>query len=150
MKQTANNLKNWERDMLDQINQEIKNAMKAKEAGKLQALRYLKSMLMENSTSKSPRPEIDVVISHVKKLKDSLTNYPNDSEQFQKISTEITFVEIYLPKQLSDEDVVKLIKDIVGQLDSPNMGGVMKLLSPQIKGKFDGKKATELVKQELS
>lgn len=136
--------------MLEQINQEIKNSMKAKESDKLAALRYLKSMLMENSTSKSPKPEMDVVISHVKKLKDSLENYPTDSEQFQKITQEITFVEVYLPKQLSEEEVVDLINGIIEKLESPNMGGVMKELSPQIKGKFDGKKASDLVRKQLA
>ncbi|MCB9059923.1 MAG: GatB/YqeY domain-containing protein [Halobacteriovoraceae bacterium] len=136
--------------MLEQINQEIKNAMKAKASDKLSALRYLKSMLMENSTSKSPRPEMDVIISHVKKLKDSLENYPKESDQYQKLVQEIMYVEVYLPQQLSEQEVVKFITDIITKLDNPNMGGVMKELSPLIKGKFDGKKATELVLKELA
>ena len=135
--------------MLEQINNDIKNAMKSKEKEKLAALRYLKSMLMENQTSKSPRPEMDVVISHHKKLKDSLGVYPSGHPAIEQITAEIAIVEAYMPQPLSEADVVKHIEEIKGKLDAPQMGAIMKELSPQIKGRFDGKLASELVKKAL-
>lgn len=131
--------------MFDKINADIKEAMKAREKERLDALRYLKAMLMENKVSKSPKPELDVIISHVKKLEDSIGVYPEGSPQQEKIRLEITFLKPYMPEALDEEGVKTLISEIISGLDNPNMGMVMKELSPQIKGKFDGKKASQMV-----
>lgn len=135
--------------MLDKINADIKEAMKAKDKEKLQCLRYVKSMLTENATSKKPVPEMEVVIKHHKKLKDALDMYPDGHAMKEQAEKEIVIVEEYLPKQMTDEEVGNLIDQIISNLESPNMGGVMKELSPQIKGKFDGKKASQLVMTKL-
>lgn len=135
--------------MLDQINADIKDAMKAKDKVKLQALRYIKSMLTENATSKKPVAEMEVVIKHHKKLKDAIDMYPDGHEMKLQAQDEIKVVEEYLPKQMTEDEVYNLIDQIIAGLDSPNMGGVMKELSPQIKGKFDGKKASQLVMAKL-
>lgn len=132
------------------MNQKIKEAMKEKNKPKLEALRYLKAMLLENKTAKKPKEEMDVIIAHHKKLRDSISMYPEGSEQASKIIQEASFIEEFLPQQLSEEEVIQLIKEISSSLDKPNMGGIMKELSPKIKGKFDGKKASELVKSSLN
>ena len=62
--------------MFELITDDIKKAMLAREKERLDALRYFKSMLIENKTSKTPIGEMDVLIKHVKKLKDSLENFP--------------------------------------------------------------------------
>ena len=107
-----------------------------------------KSLLLENKTSKSPKPELDVVVAHQKKLKDSMEAYPTESEQRQKISEEIEFLKPYLPTPMTEEDVRKIISDILSKMEKPHIGMIMKELSPQIKGKFDGKAANKIV-QEL-
>ena len=77
--------------MFEQISEDIKQAMKAKEKEKLDALRMLKSKLIENKTSGKPIAEVDVAISYSKKLKDSLELYPKESEQGAKIIREIEY-----------------------------------------------------------
>ncbi|MDC0253745.1 GatB/YqeY domain-containing protein [Bacteriovoracales bacterium] len=134
--------------MFDQVTSDIKVAMKAKEKEKLNALRYLKSLLLENKTSKNPKPELDVAVAHQKKLKDSMQAYPTESEQRQKISDEIEFLKPYLPTPMTEEDVRKIISEILSKMEKPHIGMIMKELSPQIKGKFDGKAANKIV-QEL-
>ena len=138
-----------ESTLAEKLNSDIKDAMKAKEKDKLQALRYMKSMLMENSTSKKPVPELDVIVKHHKKLKESLENYPADHPMAIQTTAELEFVATYLPQPLSEEEVQKIINDIKGKLDAPNMGAIMKELQPQIKGRFDGKKASQMVKDSL-
>jgi uncharacterized protein YqeY len=135
--------------MIDVLNNDIKVAMKAKEKEKLQALRYMKSMLMENSTSKKPVAEMDVIVKHHKKLKESLENYPADHAMAIQTVAELKIVEAYLPQQLSKDEVVGIIKDIIANNEGANMGVVMKELQPQIKGRFDGKMASQLVKENL-
>lgn len=135
--------------MLDNINNLIKEAMKAKDKERLNALRYLKSMLMENSTSTAPIAEMDVVIKHYKKLNDSLEMYKDSPEKAQAIQNELKVIAEFMPKQLSEADVVNLINEIKASLDNPNMGAIMKELQPKIKGQFDGKLASKLVADSL-
>jgi uncharacterized protein YqeY len=136
--------------MLEQISNDIKVAMKEKNKAKLDALRYLKAMLIENKTAPKPRPELDVVVQQHKKLKDSLESYPAGHEMVAKIKTEIEFVSAYLPKAMEEAEVQALIDQIKSSMDNPHMGMIMKELTPQIKGRFDGKKASEMVKASLA
>lgn len=135
--------------MLDKINDDIKTAMKARKKEKLNALRMLKSAFIENNTSKKPRPDQDVAISHVKKLKDSLEAYPEGSDEVTNIKAEIQNLADYVPQAMSKSDVETLINEFIGSTEDANFGTVMKAISPKIKGRFDGKEATALVKSIL-
>ncbi|MDD4976237.1 MAG: GatB/YqeY domain-containing protein [Bacteriovorax sp.] len=137
--------------MFDQITEDIKKAMFAKDKERLDALRYYKSLLIENKTSKTaPIPEMDVLIKHVKKLKDSLESFPPENEIRKKTEREIMILSEYMPKQLSEDVVLGYIKEIIAKTPGVNAGLVMKELSPKIKGQFDSKVANELVKAALS
>jgi len=136
--------------MFEKITEDIKKAMFAKDKERLDALRYYKSMLIENKTSKTaPIPEMDVLIKHVKKLKDSLESFPPENEVRKKTEREIQILSEYMPKQLSQEVVIGYIQEIIAKTPGVNAGLVMKELSPKIKGQFDSKVANELVKAAL-
>ncbi len=136
--------------MMEKITEDIKKAMFAKDKDRLDALRYLKAMFIENKTSKAPQPEMDVLIKHVKKLRDSLENFPEGNELRIKTEKEIAALTEYLPKQLSEAEVKTFITEIIAKTPGINAGLVMKELSPKIKGQFDSKLANELVKAALS
>ena len=136
--------------MKESLSKEIIDAMKAKDKTRLNVLRYLKKLIIENETSKKPIDEQDVIISHAKKMKDSVSMYPEGSDARKELENEIIILNEYLPEQLTEEDGINIIKGIISKLDNPNMGGVMKELAPQIKGKFDGKQATQLVNKTLN
>lgn len=136
-------------DLKTEVSEQIKSAMKAKDKIRLNALRYLKKLFIENDTCGNPKPEMDIVISHAKKIKDSMALYPEGSPQRDEIAAEHAILEEFLPKQLSEQEVKDMIQKIVSGLEAPNMGAVMKDLSPQIKGRFDGKQATQLVQAAL-
>lgn len=135
--------------MLDKISGLIKEAMKAKQMERLKALRFIKSILMENKTSKNPINEQDVIIKYYKKLNDSLELYKNDQVRLDELKAELNVVAEFMPTQISQEDVINMINDIIKGLDAPNMGAIMKELSPKIKGQFDGKTASALVMAAL-
>jgi len=137
-------------ELIEQLTIDIKEAMKAKQKERLDVLRMLKAKLIENKTSAKPQSELDVAISHHKKLKDSLESFPEGNEIRLKTQNELQYLEPYLPKQVSENDVKAIIQTIVANLPAANFGAVMKELSPQIKGKFDGKRASDLVKEILS
>lgn len=131
------------------VSDEIKAAMKAKDKTRLNVLRYLKKLFIENDTSGRPKPAMDIVVSHAKKTRDSVSLYPEGSAQRDEIEKEIKVLEEFLPRPLTEDEVSEMIEQIKSAQDSPNMGSVMKELSPKIKGRFDGKRASQMVKEAV-
>lgn len=136
-------------DLKDSVSAGIIAAMKAKDKTRLNALRYVKKLFIENDTSGKTIPDLDIVIAYAKKVKDSAELYPEDSTQRIEILAEYKVLEEFLPKQLTVEEVQAFIDEIKASLESVNMGGIMKELQPKIKGKFDGKLASEMVKKSV-
>lgn len=133
----------------DQISKEIIAAMKAKDKIRLNALRYVKKLFIENDTAVKKQEELDIIISYAKKVKDSYDIYPENSQQRIDILAEVKVLEEFLPQQINEDEVKALIIEIKSKQDTPNMGSIMKELSPQIRGKFDGKLASKLVIETL-
>ena len=136
--------------LIDQLAEEIKQAMKDKDKEKLNALRYLKAMLMENKVAAKPVDETDVVVRLSKKIKETIESFPTGDGRRTQAQQELSYVESYLPKALTREEVLLLISNIQNKMSTPNLGAMMKELTPIIKGRFCGKEATELVKAALS
>lgn len=131
--------------LMDQVNNDIKEAMKAKQQEKLDALRMLKAEYIKNNTAAKPTDELSVTVSHNKRLQDSLEMYQAGTDAHSKILKEMEFIKAYLPQAMSEAEVVAMINDIKAK-GAKDMGAIMKELQPQIKGRFDGKRASELVK----
>jgi uncharacterized protein YqeY len=134
--------------LMEQVNNDIKEAMKAKQQERLDALRMLKAEFIKNNTAAKPTDELSVTVAHAKRLQDSLEMYQAGTEAFGKIVKELDVVKAYLPKALDEAEVVAMIADIKAR-GAKDMGAVMKELQPQIKGRFDGKRASDLVKANL-
>lgn len=135
--------------MMDQINNDIKEAMKAKQQERLDALRMLKAEYIKNNTAAKPTDELSVTVAHAKRLQDSLEMYQAGTDAHGKIVKELEVIKAYLPKAMEEAEVVALINDIKAK-GAKDMGSVMKELQPQIKGRFDGKRASELVKAAMA
>lgn len=135
--------------MMDQVNNDIKEAMKAKQQERLDALRMLKAEYIKNNTAAKPTDELSVTVAHAKRLSDSLEMYQAGSEAHNKILKELEVIKAYLPKAMEESEVVALINDIKAK-GAKDMGSIMKELQPQIKGRFDGKRASDLVKAAIS
>ncbi|MBF0315396.1 MAG: GatB/YqeY domain-containing protein [Oligoflexia bacterium] len=135
--------------LLEQVSQDIKEAMKNQEKERLSALRMLKSALIENKTAAAPRAEIEVVVSYSKKIRDSLESYPEADLMREKLTREIAYIKVYMPQEMSEQEVRILINEIMTTVGAKNAGMVMKELSPKIKGRFDGKRANALVQELL-
>ncbi len=134
--------------LMEQVNNDIKEAMKAKQQERLDALRMLKAEYIKNNTAPKPTDELTITIAHAKRLSDSLEMYEKGSAAFEKIQKEIEVIKAYLPKAMEESEVVALIQKIK-DAGAKDMGSIMKELQPQIKGKFDGKRASDLVKAAL-
>lgn len=136
-------------NLQERINNDMKEAMKAKDTVRLAAIRMLKAAFIQNNTAVKPTDDLSVAISHVKKLQDSLAMFPEGSQQRLETQAEIDALKIYLPQEMSEAEVKALI-DHIKAAGAKDMGAVMKELQPQIKGRFDGKKASDMVKAALA
>ncbi|MDO8999976.1 MAG: GatB/YqeY domain-containing protein [Bacteroidota bacterium] len=141
----------------EKINGEIKTAMLAKDAKKLEALRAIKSVILLLKTSPEGLTEDSVAKAlqkEVKKRKESADIYTSQSraDLAEVEMTQAAVIEEYLPKQMGEEEVkAELIKIIasVGATSAADMGKVMGAASKALAGKADNKLVSVLVKQLL-
>ncbi len=143
----------------EQINTQIKEAMKAKENAKRDALRLLSSAFKQIEVDErrelSDEDVIKIIQKQIKQRNDSITQYQTAGRDdlIEKELSEIAFYEPYLPKQLSDEELTTAIKAIITQVEATTMkdiGKVMGIASKELAGKVDGKRINECAKALLS
>ena len=140
----------------------IKDAMRAKDADRLRALRAIKSMILLEETSGSSADglsgdaEMKILMKAAKQRRDSLEVYvaQNRPDLAEKEQVELAIIEEFLPKQLSDTELTAKITEIiatVGASSPADMGKVMGVASKQLAGLADGKaisaKVSELLKK---
>ncbi|MDX9695621.1 MAG: GatB/YqeY domain-containing protein [Bacteroidales bacterium] len=144
-----------------QIDQDIKQAMLAREKEKLEALRGVKSAILLAKTEKggsdeiSAETEVKLLQKLVKQRKDSAAIYQqqNRKDLADKELFEVSIIEKYLPEQMSDEELTKVVKAAIDQTGAKTvaeMGKVMGIVSKQMAGKAEGKAIADKVKSLLS
>lgn len=144
--------------IFDRINADIITAMKAKDEAALSALRMLKSAIKykEVDLKREPKDEevIDVLSKQAKQRRESIEGFEkgNRADMAAKEKAELALIEKYLPAALSDAELAGLIEEAVkstGAAGPKDMGKVMGVLTPKIKGKADMGKVSGLVKAKL-
>jgi len=146
--------------LLERLNNDMKQAMKNKEKEKLSVIRMVKAA-MQNEAIKlgksqlSEDEELTVLSRELKQRKDSLQEFENAGriDLADKLKNEIKVLELYMPKQLSEEELLQVIRETiaeVGASSKADMGKVMGAIMPKVKGKADGSLVNKLVQQQLS
>ena len=134
------------------INQDVKNAMKAKDTKKRDALRLLtsafKQIEVDERKELSDEDIIKIIQTQVKRRNDAANQYKDAGRDdlMQIELDEIAYYEVYLPKQLSDEELEKEVKTIIEKTSASSMkdmGKVMGMASKELAGKADGKRISE-------
>tara|TARA_R100000152_G_C6629899_1_gene77817 strand:+ start:16 stop:468 length:453 start_codon:yes stop_codon:yes gene_type:complete len=144
-----------------QIDTDIKNAMKAKNKEELQALRSIKSMILLAESEKgaeenlSEDAEMKLLMKAAKQRRESADTYKSNGreELAQAELFELDVIERYLPKQMSEQELRSKLEDIIAKVgaSSPqDMGKVMGVATKELAGKADGKMISQLVKQILA
>ncbi len=142
----------------EQIGTDIKGALKAGAKEKVSTLRMLSAALKNRQIDKrAPLTEnevLEAVRSLIKQRRDSVEQFAKGGRQdlVDKETAEIAFLEVYLPQQLTREEVEKLVREAIvqsGAQSAKEMGKVMKTLIPMVGGRADGKLVSELVKSAL-
>ena len=143
----------------DKINDDMKAAMKAREAAKLGAIRLLTSALKQKEVDERIEITDDIVLATIEKMlkqrKDSIEQYTAGNrldlvavEQF-----EVSILQAYMPAQLSEAEVLEILKATiaeVGATSAKDMGKVIAALRPKVAGRADMGKLSGLVKAALA
>ncbi len=141
------------------IDQDIKEALKSKDSVRVNVLRMLKSEIkykeIDKGSELSDDEVISVLSSSIKKRKDSIQQFEkggrDDLASREKAELELVFK--YLPEQLTEEELSQIISQAIEELNAtgvPDLGKVMKVIMPKVKGRADGKRVNQMVSSQLS
>ncbi len=145
----------------EQLTEDMKQAMKAREAGKLRlsVIRMVRSAIknVEIDSKKELAEEgvLDIVSKEVKMRRDSMEEFKKANRQdlVDQLEQEIAILLPYLPQQLTEAEVRALVSESVvasGAITPKDMGKVMALLMPKVKGRADGKLVNNIVRELLN
>jgi uncharacterized protein len=142
----------------EKIDTDTKEALKSGAKDKLSTLRMLNAALKNKQIDKrrslTEEEVFETVRSLIKQRKDSIEQFAKGGRQdlVDKETAEVSVLEVYLPQQLSREELEVMVRDAVAQTSAQgarDMGKVMKALIPMVGGRADGKLISELVKNAL-
>ena len=134
--------------LLDTLNADMKQAMKDKNKEALSVIRMVKSTVMNEQISLghdlTADEELTVLSREVKQRQDSLAEFEKGGREdlAAGIRSELTILAKYLPAQLTEEEIVAIVAAAIEQTGATgpkDMGKVMGVVTPQVKGKADGK-----------
>jgi len=145
----------------NQINDDIKTAMRAKDKKTLEALRAVKSAILLAKTDKGSDGEMaedtgmKILQKLVKQRKDSADLYisQNRADLAEDEIFQLTVIEKYLPAQMGEDDIQKAVAEIIAETGADSMkdmGKVMGMASKKLAGKADNKLISNIVRQLLS
>lgn len=144
--------------LLDQINQDFKQAMKSKDSATLSTLRMLRSAVKNKQIEQGELSDKDMqslVKKELKKLRDSLESYQSAGrkEMMEKIRKEMQVLEEYLPAQLEEGKLKEIVQEAVasvGAKTKQDMGKAMGAAMKAVKGRADGSRVRKIVESLLA
>ncbi|MFL2688912.1 MAG: GatB/YqeY domain-containing protein [Candidatus Actinomarina sp.] len=145
--------------LADDLSSALKDAMKAKDKPKLDAIRQIQTEIAKKKAEKGEEVNDDLVLgvisSYVKKMIKAVEEYQSlgdrGQEMAEKIQFEIDFLSTYLPEQLSDEEVEKIVDEVLselGDVDISQMGRVIGAVMAKDNG-IDGSVVSKIVQTKL-
>ena len=142
----------------ERLETDIKAAMRSRNQQRLDALRYLKSAInrveIDTRATLDDAGVVEVVTRQVKDRRDSIRMFEqgNRADLVAKEAADLAVLEEYLPPQLDEAEIARLVEEVIGQVGAVNIrdkGKVMGRLMPQVRGKADGTLVNALVTQRL-
>ena len=146
--------------LADDLSMALKDAMRAKDKPKLDAIRQIQTEIAKKKAEKGEEVNDDLVLgvisSYVKKMIKAVEEYQSlgdrGQEMAEKIQFEIDFLRSYLPEQISEEEVEKIVDEVLtelGDVDISQMGRVIGAVMTKGDG-IDGSVVSKIVKNKLS
>jgi uncharacterized protein YqeY len=144
-------------NLKERISEDLKTSMKAQDKLRTSVLRMMLAEVKIADTSGKPKDQIDyteVVRGYCKKLKKTRDEYEKLKlpEKVVELEKEITIVEEYLPKQMTDDEIKKLVAETVdtNKFTAKEMSAAMKLIMSKYGSVVDGKKVQGYLKENLA
>lgn len=146
--------------MFEQISEDIKKAMLAKNHAELEALRGIKKELLEAKTAKGGTGEVtdEMAVKIIQKMKkqgeDAIEMFKTQNRQdlIDEYQNQIDIYKRYLPEMMSEEEIEKVVRAVaeqVGAKSMAEMGKVMGVVTKQLAGKAEGRTISAIVKRVL-
>src|SRR5215510_5641786 len=147
--------------LLERVDSDLKEAMRAKDARKLGVLRMLKSALKyaaiaksDAETELSDAEAVQVIRKQAKQRQDSIESFEKGgrTELADKEKEELAILNSYLPQAMSPDELAKAVRETIAQLGATSkaqMGAVMKALQGKVAGRADGKTLSAEVQKQL-
>lgn len=147
--------------LYDQVSNDIKEAMKARDKVRLETLRNIKKVFIEAKTAPGANDTLEdadalkILAKLAKQGKESAETFKqqNREDLAEDELAQVRVIEEYLPKPLSEEEIEAVVKEIIAQTGASSikeMGKVMGIASKQMAGKADGKIISSIVKKLLA
>lgn len=146
-------------DLVNQLKEDMITAMKEKDKDRLTVIRMVKAALDKERIDKKVEVNdellIDVVNKQIKMRNDSIEDFSkaNRTDLVDAVKKEIEVLMKYLPEQLELSEVEEIIDEAIKEVEATSMkdmGKVMQEVSPKVKGRFDMKQVSEIIKSRLS
>lgn len=147
--------------LMERIAEDMKTAMKSGDKLRLETLRTLRAVLMEKEIEfrgsgkrMTPEDEVATLASAAKKRRESIEQFKAGGRMdlVEQEIAELGIIQEYMPKQLSEDEVRRVIQEVVAEVgasSAKDFGKVMPQVMKRLKGKADGKLIQDLVKQRL-
>ena len=145
--------------MKEELLQDLKEAMKNKETLRKDTITMLRAAILQVEKDSQKTLNDDeicaIVAKEVKKRKESVKEYEDAGREdiAENLKKEIEILSKYLPEQLTEEEIRKMVEDAgkeSGAASPRDMGKVMSILRPKTAGKADGKLVSDIVKERLA
>ena len=143
----------------DKLMDDLKSAMKDKDTIRKNAVQMVRASVLQvekdNKITLDDEGVIEVIAKEVKKRKDVLPEYEKSGRQdlIDELNREIEVLMVYLPQQMSEDEIEALVIDAIAQTEAKSMkdiGKVMAVIMPKTKGRADGKVINNFVRKHLS
>ena len=145
--------------ILNQLNEDMKTAMRAKDKDSLTTIRMIKSAIQNEEIRKGSElnqdEEIAIVSREKKQRLESLNEFEKAERDdlVEKLNRELEIVNKYLPEQLAEDEVRGIVNETISEVGAESMqdmGKVMSTIMPKVAGRADGGTINKLVREELS
>ena len=142
----------------ERIQDDLKCSMKSKDTVRKWVIKLIRAAIkqyeVDNRVELSEEGVVDIISKQLKQRNDSLVEFEkaNREDLIEEAKSEIQVLEAYLPQQLSETELEKIVVDViseVGATSMKDMGKIMTIIKPKTAGRADGRKINELVKKNL-
>ena len=139
----------------DQLMEDMKNAMRAKDSVRLGVIRFLRSEIKNVEIDHGDQDDegvLKIIARQVKSMKDANSEYEKGGREdlVEDNNTKISILEEYLPEQLSDGELETIVKKVIDAAEEKNMGKIIGQVVKEVSGKADGGRVSQMVRKLLS